>query len=98
MVLAACAGPAGSAGLPGNPGAAGNPGAPGNPGLPGPAGPEGPAGDDAAASSGTAVLEAVGGSDVHAGDTVSIIGGGFASAEERDGRQQGAAWGTWRGA
>jgi hypothetical protein len=81
LVLAACgpAGPAGSAGLPGNPG---NSGAPGNPGLPGPAGPEGPAGDDAvASSSGTAVLEAVGGSDVHAGDTVSIIGGGFASAE-----------------
>ena len=80
LVLAACAGPAGASGLPGNPGAAGNPGAPGNPGLAGAAGPQGPEGDASASSSNT-VLIAVGGSDVHAGDTVNIIGGGFASAE-----------------
>jgi len=79
FVLAACAGPAGASGLPGNPGAAGNPGAPGNPGLSGAAGPEGPSGD--AASSSSTVLIAVGGSDVHAGDTVNVIGGGFASSE-----------------
>ena len=80
LVLAACAGPAGSPGLPGVPGNPGNPGAPGNPGPQGPSGPQGPAGDAAAAGS-TAVLHAVGGLDVHAGDSVSVVGGGFASAE-----------------
>ena len=80
LVLAACAGPAGAAGLPGVPGNPGNPGAPGNPGPAGAQGAEGPAGDEAAGSS-SAVLIAVAGSDVHAGDTVNVIGGGFTSSE-----------------
>ena len=80
LVLAACAGPAGAPGLPGVPGNPGNPGAPGNPGPAGAQGTEGPAGDEAAGSS-SAVLIAVAGSDVHAGDTVNVIGGGFTSSE-----------------
>ena len=80
LVLAACAGPAGASGLPGVPGNPGNPGAAGNPGPTGPVGAAGADGSDAAGAS-TAVLHAVGGLDVHAGDSVSVIGGGFASSE-----------------
>ena len=79
LVLAAC-GPAGASGLPGVPGNPGNPGAAGNPGPTGPVGAAGADGSDAAGAS-TAVLHAVGGLDVHAGDSVSVIGGGFASSE-----------------
>ena len=78
-------GPQGPAGAPGLPGLSGNPGEPGAPGLPGLQGPEGAVGAAAVVEAvappvPTAGAALVGGM-VPAGDTITVYGAGFGSAE-----------------